>query len=653
MIANREIIIISFTLAVILSSINFLVKETEAETVMWWGSNPAHLTPMYNDLYWSDASEAPVKKTPICGGKTVALAYKMGVPANIAIQGQNIFWIDRRSPESSILYKSALDGTSRTEIARGNNCDYGTDDIVVDETDIYWVNCAISTYEFFIYKIPVVGGDSTTLYTSEGYQHPIVALASDASHIYFAVDTYPNPEGHTSTIERIPKIGGQSEVLVSGLGNIRQAGLAIHDGELFFSEWNNYDTYILMKASISGGSVTTLATVMTNPNEPLNFVSAMAADNENLYWTDNNAVYAVPVVGGSITTLANVFDFPIDIAVNEGQIFWTEAIGSADGRFGSLKSVSVSGSEVTTLVEGGDAPRKLALSNDNVYWTEGGSYGLIEGYGRIAKISAGGGIITTVLSGVQSDSPPIATDGKYLYIADKWTIKKVSIYGINLQKLYGAYNEVADLATDGFNVYWIDQVSLVQKMPVTGGTATVLSSALAGPPGPIRVRKGYVYWIDHYDKINKVSVAGGKVTTLASDLSFLNDVAVDDTNVYFSEQDTWRIRRISINGGPIMTLVIPFTFPPYFLAVDNQNLYWLSQEEVGAIPKAGGNLTTIASDLLRDPFSNGSIAVDSTGVYWTETVAGEIMKQNFGSCNPPISRPSIAMPWLQLLLLDR
>jgi hypothetical protein len=642
--SHKAVVLISMALAVVLL-FNLWCAEATAETILWSGPDtPAHLALSKRYLFWSDDSETPVKRMPICGGEAISIATKMGVPANLTIKGQNIYWIDVRSgrsptnncfkgsgmPATGILNKSPLDGTSKTELARDDLCRGGADDIVVDETHVYWVSSRTTPDEWYINKVPVAGGDSTTLVTvTHGDVDGIREMAGDATHIYFT-------EG--SAIKKIPKSGGQIEIVADGEF---YRGLALHNGEIFFSGYFDYYTYSLKKVSVLGGSVTTLATVTRDPFEPKNYVWAMAADNENLYWVDKKSVNAVPVNGGSITTLASILNEPIDIVVNGGQVIWTESTGPGHGETGTVKSVSTSGGAVITLVQGGDAPRKLALSNSDIYWTEGGVIGLIEGFGRIAKIPIGGGNATTVIFGVMGDSPPIASDDRYLYIGDKWALKKVSIDGSITEKMYGANFDIEDLATDGTNVYWImHPFGTVFKMPVSGGQAILLSSQPSGYPGPIRVHNEYVYWITSYDTISKVGVGGGGFVTLATDLPFIDDFVVDDTHVFFSEHDTGRIRRMSINGGPISTIG-NVSLPPFHLAVDEHSLYWISSREIGAMLKDGGSPTIIDQQVLSDIYGNGSIAVDPTGVYWTETNISAIMKHELGECYKSTANPGV------------
>jgi hypothetical protein len=185
----------------------------------------------------------------------------------------------------------------------------------------------------------------------------------------------------------------------------------------------------------------------------------------------------------------------------------------------------------------------------------------------------------------------------------------------------------------------------VFKMPVSGGQAILLSSQPSGYPGPIRVRNEYVYWITSYESINKVGVSGDGFVTLATGLPFIDDFVVDDAYVFFSEHDTGRIRRMSIDGGPISTIA-NVSFPPFHLAADEHSLYWISSLKVGAMLKDGGSPTIIDQEVLSDIYGNGSIAVDPTGVYWTETYIGAIMKHELSVCYLPT-----AIPYVFFLLL--
>lgn len=101
----------------------------------------------------------------------------------------------------------------------------------------------------------------------------------------------------------------------------------------------------------------------------------------------------------------------------------------------------------TVIASGSDTALNLAQDAANVYWTA---------HGRVLKASKGGGAAVTLASG----SYP-------------WGI-----------------------AVDGKNVYWGDQqTKSVMKVPVDGGTPTLVASAVAGP-GLIAERDDTLYVSD-------------------------------------------------------------------------------------------------------------------------------------------------------------
>ncbi len=598
----------------------------------------SHLVVKGTSLFWTDGSSTPVKKVPVIGGAVTPLAIKVGVPVNLVVRGQDIFWIDDQSGIASsgcvgpgvirVLKKTSLDGTLTIVLGNGDSCAGGTSDIVVDESSVYWVNSTASPNTYTLVKVPIAGGAPTTLVST---LNEIVGLTGDATNIYWEENRFPDPAGPSSAIKKMSKSGGEPVVIAGGLKALR-GGLAITGTQLFFADTNFFDSSRLMKVSVSGGAVTVLATIV-DPTQ-VKVPRKIAVDGLNLYWIDGSTVSKIPVNGGGIITLASGLQSPVDLKVDANEAIWTETVCCAHGQKGSIKKVAIAGGDVSILADGVDAPGAVALdASNNVYWTEGGPTGLTEGFGRIAKVPIGGGAVTTVASGVSDDLAPIAVDDMNVYIADKFTIKKVPIAGGQVEKLAGTDFFVRAIATDGVSVYWNeDPFSTVRKVPVGGGLVVTLAAGF-GPAGPIAVDHTHVYWMDHFDTIRKVPIGGGVVVTLASNLAFLDDLVVDSTNVYFSEADTARIRTMSVEGGTISTLVAgpPFIFRSTILAVDSVNLYWVNQANVGSVPKAGGApMFIVPGGLASDPFIPNAIAADGSAVYWTEVRGGTIKKASLG-----------------------
>lgn len=120
-----------------------------------------------------------------------------------------------------------------------------------------------------------------------------------------------------------------------------------------------------------------------------------------------------------------------------------------------------------------------------------------------------------------------------------------------------------------------------------------------------------VYWVDETSgggsSIKKVSKTGGSVTVLASGLGAVNQIAVDGTNVYWTEYNeangNGQIRSVPIGGGTITTLASGTpagssydVFYPTGIVLDANYVYWGEQVGGGAVrrvPKAGGQVIDI------------------------------------------------------------
>lgn len=599
---------------------------------------PSHLVLQRCDLFWTEASETPVNRISLQGRETARLVNKMGVPENFIVHGGNIFWIDQRSGISPsgnctgpgtiwILNKTSLDDLTSTRLGTADNCGGGTADIVVDDQNVFWVKSKTSPESYAIERISYADGAATTLATVSS---PVAALAGDGDFIYWAENKFPDPDVG-SAIRRMPKAGGQIQTIASGLKRLRNT-LEVHNAEIYFADSNEFNTYRMMKTSVNGGLITTLAEVVKGAFDPVNYVIALAVDDTRVYWADMSHLNSVPVVGGSIIPLASIVNTPLDIYIGQERIFWSETTGPAHGETGSIKSILKTGEETTLWVQGGDAPRKLALDDDSLYWSEGGPIGDIEGFGRIARIAISEGPIETLVAGISVDNPPIAVDDNAVYVADKFRIKKIPIAGGVPVTLASAYNAVGGLATDGAYVYWADGAfSTIHKVPVSGGAVNVLSGVLSGPSGPVRLYGNNVYWMTNFSSINKASIFGGEApVTIAGNLPFLDDFVVSENQIYFSEHDTGNIRKISISGGTPSTLVSLSRFStPRSLSVFDQEVYWVDQSDVGKVGINGGAPYFYSHEVVSDASFQNSIAVSEMGLFWTDGEAALIIEHPF------------------------
>ena len=136
--------------------------------------------------------------------------------------------------------------------------------------------------------------------------------------------------------------------------------------------------------------------------------------------------------------------------------------------------------------------------------------------------------------------------------------------------------------------------------------------------------------------ISRVPIDGGLAVALASpDWSALG-LAADATHVYWSSWDInaqqGQIQNLPLDAGAIVPLAtIPAQFPTG-IAVDRTGVYWVQQplEGSGRVrvmvssvdggpPLEVDHSSTVTVDPSK-PVDNSGVAVDATGVYWTNAV---------------------------------
>jgi hypothetical protein len=291
------------------------------------------------------------------------------------------------------------------------------------------------------------------------------------------------------------------------------------------------------------------------------WTGALALDSTSIYWADKGGVETIPRSGGAISTLTPAFESVGDIAVDATDLYLT-----AEGKSGFVLKMPKSGGTLFALASGQDELSGLAVDAANVYWTtlygspsDGGAGG------TVMKVPKSGGTPVTLASGQQGASA---------------------------------------VAVDEASVYWVtatyDSTSL-RKMPIDGGEPVTLAS-MNEPPiailggGSLVLDANNAYWVTgtvpRY--VVKVPKSGGDLVKLAYSGHAINQVAVDDTNVYWAatgvdnnaDQPTYPatggfIMRTALTGGP--STFLADCQEPAALLVDSSGLYWSSFDAINVI----------------------------------------------------------------------
>jgi hypothetical protein len=84
-------------------------------------------------------------------------------------------------------------------------------------------------------------------------------------------------------------------------------------------------------------------------------------------------------------------------------------------------------------------------------------------------------------------------------------------------------------------------------------------------------------------------------------------------------------------GGSAQPLGLASVFSKIPLALDQNSLYWLDNRgaaigTINRVPKSGGQVVTLVSDLSANAVFMSAIATDGTGVSWTEVTSRRVRR---------------------------
>jgi hypothetical protein len=249
---------------------------------------------------------------------------------------------------------------------------------------------------------------------------------------------------------------------------------------------------------------------------------AIALHAGTLYWGNDadRTVSTVPIAGGSPSVLYPGRTAVRGFAFDDTRVYFTRNVfniveaglldGSSSGNFTNQQEPGATG---------------IASNASAAYWTNGGS-GAIRTRSLGAPAASGG---TTLISG-QLHPDGIALDATALYWANH----------------------------DASN-------GEIVKMPIAGGPSTPVASGRANPHSVV-VASGYVYWTEQGDgtpntgSVQRAPVDSdgdaGAITTFADHQPMPSAIAVDASNVYWTDSVAGRIMRAPLSGGAALPVGI-------------------------------------------------------------------------------------------------
>ena len=273
----------------------------------------------------------------------------------------------------------------------------------------------------------------------------------------------------------------------------------------------------------------------------------------------------------------------------------------------------------SVLTDGVENPQSIALDFTNVYWTQGtsGAGGVpVTGGGSVRGVKRIGGsisIVASVLTGPLmlkvSDVDPRAPIYAWSELGPAAGAGSVTneefgppkVAGMNLTSPFG-------VALDGANVYWGCSASgaSIQAAPLVGGPVTTLG-VVAGSAVPFGMA------------VNATSIYFAAQSSVGGGLFELPIAAVDGGT---APKELWT--------GDAASL-------PVDVAIDATNVYWTDAGDgaVYAMPLGGGTVSTMASK-ASGLVAPKRIAVDSKNVYFSDTAGSALYEVAIGGTTPKV-----------------
>jgi hypothetical protein len=235
-----------------------------------------------DNLYWVDsAMPGSVIEYDLATGQRFtwpagdAGASEIESPVDVAVDSSNIYWVDDQA--GTVNQTSITPGGPIYVLAQNRVSPRA---IATDGTNVYWVDVGTGIgpeADGTVNQVPVNGGPVVPLATGEGEPSDI---ATDGAYVYWTDCTNPG------SVKRAPVGGGVAPtILASDQG--APYGIALDPAPAQYVYWTTYDGNTVMKMPVAGTGVPyTVADGQDNP-------TAIVVDEVNVYWAAGSSIYKV------------------------------------------------------------------------------------------------------------------------------------------------------------------------------------------------------------------------------------------------------------------------------------------------------------------------------------------------------------------------
>ena len=612
-------------------------------------------------------SNGSIIRVPIGGGAVEPLVTGELYPHELALSNGQMFWATLGT-HAGHLIQAAVTGAGRKEIATGVMT--GIFSLNADANNVYY-----TTYLNELFSLPAGGG--TPIQLSGGpFDSSIVDVQLSGNQLYWTnngVSLFETVKPQTAQILSADTSGAFSGALVTQL-NYPQFEIAVDSNYVFWSDATN-----IYRTALIGGPYDIVIPLQAAPVDESPIVN-MVSDGSHLYYADTHSVYRVPVLGGTPDVVTTGWRTISRLALDAANLYFTDNSG---GVVVQIAKCATSAVAVGLPTSNEDA----SVSNSGA--DAGGLGGNLDSgdAGDAGCTGVHGCIDPSVVASV-SHPYGLALDDQYVYFSQTdsvGAIKRSPIAGGPPQTIETGETYPFDIAVDADRVFWClaDSAGHLISDSKAGGNRQVLVTSYANS-GVGRVTSDgiFAYVVTSYSGVVRVPVGGGDPAYISAGTygSTVTDLGLFNGEVYWTNNGIWSdstyttklpdtayVAKAHVSGTPNLgrtTLTTPLSDPPYRVAVNATNVYYIDGKNVYRTSRAGGaavqTLAPIApasgtivdmeldgnfvyfADLhgvYRLPLAGGSVtalstgwgglrslAVNATSVYFTDYAGGAILR---------------------------
>ena len=253
-------------------------------------------------------------------------------------------------------------------------------------------------------------------------------------------------------------------------------------------------------------------------------------------------------------TLTPTSDLGVYLAVDATSIYW---VGTHVWKLPKSGGTPVALAPPPT----GTSPFRILVAADNVYWGDNDG---------VHVIPAGGGT-PVLIDG--SYGYGLAVDAANLYWTTKDRVMKAPLGGGAPTQITSLTYPGGNIAVDATRAYWDSQIGPIQSAPLAGGPVVTLAPLQGTKIYGLAVGGGQVYWGGINMGLGSLPVGGGTVTYRGTTAA---GVVVDGGDVYWADPALGAVCKMALGGGDATTLAAGEQVP-FHLAVDDTDVYWSDQ----------------------------------------------------------------------------